>query len=80
MNGTISRDTVALDRPLRRASSPWLRPARAPAKASSSARPWASDEALLGLSVWWVKATRLEASDITTEDATVLKDLQSRLQ
>jgi len=42
--------------------------------------PWASDEALLSLSVWWVKASRFEDSDITGEVATVFKDLQSRLQ
>jgi hypothetical protein len=51
-------------------------PYRRPRKAS----PWVNDDVLLGLSIWWVRMTHPEASDISTEVAMTFDGLQRDLQ
>jgi hypothetical protein len=51
-----------------------------PQPAKRDANPWASDEMLLGLSVWWVRSTSPDSHDFNGEVAVVFRDLQDRLQ
>jgi len=41
--------------------------------------PWASDEILLSLSMWWVRSTRPPATDFFEEVATTMAALQDEL-
>lgn len=41
-----------------------------------SENPWVGDQILLSLSVWWVKMTRPDTTDFSTEVAVVFDSLQ----
>jgi hypothetical protein len=42
--------------------------------------PWVSDHVLLSMSLWWVRATRPDSEDMSTEVAAVFNSLQEELQ
>ena len=65
--------TTVLPRPLERTED-------VPLMTGKLANPWASDQVLLSLSLWWVRMSEPQGDDPSTEVAAVFNSLREQLQ